>query len=83
MYVYAIHEEGVWKTDYNVAICSSKKLAENFICELNAEFNKWFEARNKIPFNSTAYLDFSYHNPQPHKYRIEKLKELKNVHCNN
>lgn len=77
MYVYAIHGEGVWTTNYNVAICSSKKLAENCIQEMNAEYDKWCEERNKIPHNSTEYLDFSYHNPQPRKYRIEKLKVFK------
>ncbi len=77
MFVYAIHREGIWTTNYNVAICSSKKLAENTIKEMNAEYNKWKEERNKTPHNSTEYLDFSYHNPQPHKYRIEKLKVFK------
>ncbi len=77
MFVYAIHGEGVWRTYHNVAICSSKKLAENCIKEMNTEYKKWCEERNKNPHNSTEYLDFSYHNPQPRKYRIEKLKVFK------
>jgi Tfp pilus assembly pilus retraction ATPase PilT len=77
MYVYAIHGESIWRTDYNVAICSSKKLAENCIKEMNAEYNKWCEERNKNRYNSTDCLDFSYHNPQPRRYRIEKLKVFK------
>jgi hypothetical protein len=77
MYVYAIHCEGIWTTNYNVAICSSKKLAENCIKEMNAEYDKWCEERNKITYNSTEYLDFSYHNPQPRRYRVEKIKVFK------
>ena len=77
MYVYAIHGEGVWRTDHNVAICSSKKLAENCIKEMNAEYKKWREERDKITHNSTKYLDFAYDNPQPYKYRIEKIKVFK------
>lgn len=77
MNVYAIHREGIWNTYYNVAICSSKKVAEHCVKEMNAAFHKWSEERNKIPHDSTEYLDFSYHNPQPYKYRIEKIKVFK------
>jgi hypothetical protein len=77
MNVYAIHREGVWTTYYNVAICSSKKLAEKCLQEMNAVYNKWSQERNKISHNSTEYLDFMYFNPQPCKYRIEKLKVFK------
>ena len=77
MNVYAIHKEGIWTTHYNVAICSSMRVAKKCIDELNMEYNKWCENRAKLSYNSTEYLDFSYHNPQPYKYRIEKLKVFK------
>jgi hypothetical protein len=78
MKVYAIHCDGEWTTEYNVAICSSKNLAEEYIKEPNAAYKKWQEEKNKIPFNSEKYLDFFYSNPQPYKYRIEELTVITN-----
>jgi hypothetical protein len=81
MYVYAIHGEGVWTTDYNVAICSSKKLAEKTVQELNKNYDKWIADKNDVEkysyFNGTNYSDFVYDNPKPSRYRIEKLKVFK------
>jgi hypothetical protein len=78
MYVYAIHRENVWTTDYNVAICSSKKLAEKTVQELNKEHDKWVVDKNDAEkysrFNDTNYMDFVYNNPKPRRYRFEKIK---------
>jgi hypothetical protein len=77
MNIYAIHREGVWTTHYNVAVCSSMKVAKKCIDELNMEYKKWREKDEKICFNSAEYHNFLYSNPQPYRYRIEKLKVFK------
>ena len=77
MNVYAIHKESVWTTHYNVAICSSKKLAEKTVQELNKEYDKWHKIHTDLyvnQYNSGFYMDFVYNNPQPPKYRFEKIK---------
>lgn len=78
MNVYAIHREKVWTTDYNIAICSSKKLAEKTVQELNKEYDKWLVEKNDVKkysgFNGSDYMDFIYNNPEPPRYRFEKIK---------
>lgn len=78
MNVYAIHKERLFDTVYNVAICSSKKLAEKTVQSLNEDYDMWLSEKNDIrkysDFNGKDYMDFFYNNPQPPKYRFEKLK---------
>jgi hypothetical protein len=78
MNVYAIHKEGIWTTHYNVAICSSKKLAEKTVQELNKEYDTWLTEKKTIKeysgFNGSDYMDFVYNNPQQPRYRFEKIK---------
>lgn len=78
MNVYAIHKEKVWTTEYNVAICSSKKLAEKTVQNLNKDYDMWLVQKNDIKeysgFTGVDYMDFIYNNPQPLRYRFEKIK---------
>jgi len=77
MNVYAIHKEGVWTTHYNIAICSTKKLAEKTVQELNKEYDTWLTEKKLNEFtgdNGTAYMNFVHNNPQPPKFRIEKIQ---------
>jgi hypothetical protein len=80
MNVYAIHKERIWTTEYNVAICSSKKLAEKTVQELNEKYYKWIKEMNYLYENNflgESYMDFVYSNPKPPKYCLEKLKVIK------
>jgi len=82
MNVYAIHRERVWTTDYNVMICSSKRFAERNAKVLNERYDKWLEEKREIKEYSRLndgleYMDFVYNNPQPPRYRIEKLEITK------
>jgi len=77
MNVYPIHKEGVWNTEYNVAICSSKKLAEKTVQELNKEYDTWLTEKKVNSFtgnNGMAYMNFVHNNPQPPQYRFEKIQ---------
>ena len=83
MNVYAIHREGIWTTDYNVMICSSKKIADSKIKKWNEHYRMWHEAEKSLSSGSTSdyrsntnYMDFIYNNPRPPKFRIEKIKVL-------
>lgn len=67
MFVYAIHREKVWTTDYNVLIFSSKKMAQKVVEEANIKYDKWKE-------NKEASMSYFYENPQPPFYRFEKIK---------
>ena len=77
MNVYAIHRKNIFNTEYNVKICSSKKVAEEHTKELNAAYEKWCEEKKKLSFDSIDYLNFIYFNPQPWKHTIEKLEVTK------
>ena len=83
MNIYAIHREGVWTTDYNVWVCSSRKIAENKIKKMNDHYQMWREAKSSLgrgdisDYSRREYMDFIYNNPQPPKYRIEKIEVLK------
>ena len=82
MKVYAIHRERVWTTDYNVMLCSSKRFAERNVKVLNERYDKWLEEKREIKEYSRLndgleYMDFVYNNPQPPRYRIEKLEITK------
>ena len=81
MNVYAIHRERVWTTDYNVMLCSSKRFAERNAKVLNERYDKWLDEKRVIKeysgFNGFDYMDFVYNNPQPPRYRIEKLEITK------
>ena len=82
MKVYAIHRERVWTTDYNVMICSSKRFAERNAKVLNERYDKWLEEKREIKEYSRLndgreFMDFVYNNPQPPRYRIEKLEITK------
>lgn len=74
MFVYAIHRENVWTTNYNVVVCSSEKHAKQMVEEYNQKFNEWNEMRKS--YHSNYNYRYDYDNPQPPKYRIEKLKVL-------
>jgi len=82
MNVYAIHCEGIWTTDYNVMICTSKKIADSKIKKWNDHYHMWHKAikslsnGNASDYSNTNYMDFIYNNPQPSKFRIEKIKVL-------
>lgn len=77
MNVYAIHRENVWTTDYNVAIYSSKKMAEKQIHQANLEYARWHQAMEQFHSYGADHMDFIYNNPQPARYRIEQLKVVK------
>ena len=83
MKVYAIHREGVWTTDYNVMICSSKKIADSKIKKWNEHYHLWHEAKKSLSSGSASdywsnadYMDFIYNNTQPPKFIIEKIEVL-------
>jgi hypothetical protein len=68
MFVYAIHREKVWTTDYNVLMFSSKKMAQKVVEEANVKYEKW-KADKKA-----GLISYHYENPQPSRYRLEKIK---------
>jgi hypothetical protein len=74
MNVYAIHRDNIFTTDYNVMICSSKKVAESKIKTANEAYYKWYEAKKTFADYSIKHLDFIYNNPMPSKYRFEKIQ---------
>ena len=80
MKVYAIHKENTFTTDYNVIICSSKKLAEQKLQELNEKYVIWYKEKKYLFDNSFSdyqnanYIDWLYRNPTPSKYRVERLE---------
>lgn len=81
MNIYAIHREKPFTTEYNVMVYSSKKVAESKIKEANEEYRKWSEIKkhfyNNSSYSNINFLDFIYSNPTPDRYRIEKIKVLK------
>jgi hypothetical protein len=75
MNIYAIHEIKNFSYEYNVAICSSKKIAEKHIKKLLKDYDEWRKSIQK-EFNE-AYPNNDYicsYNPP--KYWIEKLKVI-------
>ena len=61
-------------------ICSSKKVADQKIKDLNERYDEWCKFKVDLyekKCNSTDYIKFVYNNPQPSKYRIEKLEITK------
>ena len=80
MNIYAIHKENTFTTDYNVIMCSSKKLAEQKLEELDEKYVIWYKEKKYLFDNSfsdygnTNYVDWVYRNPKPSKYRLEKLE---------
>lgn len=67
MFVYAIHRETLWRTDYNVLMFSSKKMAQKVVEEANVKYEKW-KTDKKDEFS------YCYENPQPPHYRVEEIK---------
>jgi myosin heavy subunit len=75
MNVYAIHRERNCHVDYNVAVCSTKKIAENRIEKFNKdylEFKKSVQEEiDKLHPNNDYKCD-----TKPEKYIIEKIKVI-------
>jgi len=66
MFVYAVHRENTWTTDYNILICSSEDYAKEVVKEPNQKYQEWYKIKKAI--------GYAYEAPQPPKYRIERLK---------
>ena len=82
MKVYAIHKENTFTTDYNVIICSSKKLVERKLQELNEKYVMWYKEKKYLSDNGFSsygnanYVDWIYRNPTPSKYRFEEIEVI-------
>lgn len=68
MFVYAIHRETVWSTDYNALVFSSKKMAQKVVEGANVKYEKWKADKN------AGLISCPYENPQPSRYRLEEIK---------
>ena len=66
MFVYAVHRENIWTTDYNILICSSEDRAKEVVKEPNQKYQEWYKIKKTF--------GYAYEEPQPPKYRIERLK---------
>ena len=75
MNIYAIHEKKNWSFEYNVKICSTKKIAEKEIRKMLKDYDEWHKETQAIIDKEYPNTDYKCKYDPP-KFWIDKLKVI-------